>query len=144
MNLSDRGLALIKEFESLRLDAYQDSVGVWTVGWGHTGKDVTKDTTISEATAELLIREDVSHAERCVSRFTAGLSPLTQGQFDALVSFAFNVGCDALHRSTLLNKLLDGDRDGAADEFQKWNKAGGKTLAGLTRRRAAEAELFRA
>lgn len=142
MNVSERGLALIREFEGCRLTAYRDAVGIWTIGVGHTGPDVEEGLVITEAEADTFLREDVKHAERCVNRLLGG-TPTTQGQFDALVSFTFNLGCDALRRSTLLSVLLAGDDEMASREFVRWNKAGGKVLAGLTRRREAEAELFR-
>ena len=142
MKTGESGIALVKQFEGCKLIAYRDSVGILTVGFGHTGPDVHPDMTISEEEADALLRDDLRIAENCVNRATNGIG-LTQGQFDALVSFVFNLGCSALHRSTLLVKLLDGDDDGACLEFSRWNEAGGKVLAGLTRRREAEAELFK-
>lgn len=137
---SDAGISLIKRFEGLRLEAYLDAVGVWTIGYGHTGPDVFRGRTITEEEADALLRKDLGSAENCVR--AAVSVPISQGEFDALVSFVFNLGCGALRRSTLLRLLNGGDHDGAALEFAKWNKADGKVLAGLTRRRAAEAELF--
>jgi lysozyme len=127
-------------FEGLRLTAYQDSVGVWTIGWGHTGPDVRPGLTITRAQAESLLRQDLGRFERGV----AGLVkvPLSSNQFSALVSFSFNVGLGALGSSTLLRVLNQGNYTGAADQFSVWNKAGGKTLEGLVRRRAAERALF--
>ena len=139
MNIGDRGLALIKSFEGLRLEAYLDSVGVPTIGYGHT-KDVQMGDTCTEEQADEWLREDCADAEECVN--SAVSVPLTQNEFDALVSFVFNLGCGALRRSTLLRLLLDSDYDGAAAQFHRFNKAGGQPLAGLTRRRAAEAKLF--
>lgn len=139
VKLSDAGIALIKEYEGLRLGAYQDSVGVWTIGYGSTS-GVTEGMWIKEEEAEARLREDVSHAENCVNRLVS--VPLTEGEFDALVSFVFNLGCARLRDSTLLRKLNDSDYDGAVAEFRRWNKAGGQELAGLTRRRHAEARRF--
>lgn len=139
MKIGDAGLALIKEYEGCRLEAYQDSVGIWTIGYGHTsGVQAGDKCTQDEADAWLL--EDVKHAETCVNG--AVTVPLTQNEFDALVSFVFNLGCKQFRSSTLLRKLLDSDYDGAAAELKRWNKAGGQVLAGLTKRRAAEEKLF--
>lgn len=139
MKISDQGIALIKEFEGCELTAYVCPAGVLTIGVGHTGRDVHAGQTITEEEADELLRKDLETFERCVNNY---VGPVTQSQFDALVSFAFNLGCDALRNSTLLRKLNDGDDVGAADEFGKWVKAGGKVLPGLVRRREAEKALF--
>lgn len=139
MKLGPQGLALIKEFEGCKLQAYTDSVGVWTIGYGCT-TDVAPGMMITLAQAEQRLVDDLKHAETCVNG--AVTVPLTQGEFDALVSWVFNLGCGSLRKSTLLRKLNESDYDGAAQEFLRWDKAGGKVLAGLTRRREAEAELF--
>ena len=136
--ISATGLELIQRFEGLRLAAYRDAVGVWTIGWGHT-RTAKPGMVVTRNEAEDLLREDIARFETCVNAMAPTLS---QSQFDALVSFAFNVGCGALSRSTLLRKILVGDLAGAANEFGRWNKAGGRVLTGLTRRRAAERELF--
>lgn len=141
MNISEHGLSLIKEHEGLRLVAYQDSVGVWTIGYGHT-KGVQAGQEITESYAEALLKEDVRAAENCIEKLVT--VPLTQGEFDALCSFTFNLGCGALRNSTLLKKLNDSNYDGAAEEFKRWNHAGGKVLEGLTKRRLAEAQRFEA
>jgi lysozyme len=140
-NISKKGIDLIKEFEGEELTAYLCPAGVWTIGVGHTGDDVKSGLTISAAQSEALLRKDLTRFEKGVSRLVK--VPLTQHQFDALVSFAFNLGLGALGRSTLLRLLNAGDYEGAADQFKRWNKAGGRVLAGLVRRRAAEAALFR-
>lgn len=140
MRTSKAGIELIQEFEGLRLTAYLDSVGVLTIGWGHTGGDVKKGMVISRPEALRLLINDLKVAERSIEAQVR--VPLTQNQFDALVSFVFNLGSGNLQRSTLLRKLNSKDYAGAADEFPKWNKAGGKELAGLTRRRNAERDLF--
>ena len=144
MQTSDKGIALIKEFEGCKLTAYQDSVGVWTIGYGWTqpvdGKPIRAGMTIKQETAERLLKTGLVSCENDVSRLVK--VGLTQGQFDALVSFTYNLGAQSLSTSTLLRKLNAGDYAGAADEFLRWNKAGGKVLNGLTRRREAERALF--
>ena len=139
MNIGERGLELIKSFEGLRLAAYLDSVDVPTIGYGHK-KGVQMGDTCTDEQATEWLREDVRDAEDCIN--SAVSVPLTECEFDALVSFVFNLGCGNFRKSTLLRKLLDSDYDGAAQEFRKWDKAGGQVLAGLTRRRYAEAQLF--
>jgi lysozyme len=140
MRTSDAGVALVQGYEGLRLTAYRDSVGVLTIGYGHTGADVKQGMTITRDEAERLLRDDLHDAETAVEK--AVRVPMTQGQFDALVSFVFNLGAGRLQTSTLLRKLNDRNYIGAADEFPRWNKAGGKVLAGLTARRGAERALF--
>jgi lysozyme len=137
---SSNGLELTKEFEGLELKAYQDSVGVWTIGYGHTGTDVVPGLRISEDQASILLAADVAWAVTCVNKSVK--SAINQNQFDALVDFTFNLGCANLGSSTLLRLLNAGDFAGAAAQFIRWNKAGGKVLTGLTRRRQAEAMLF--
>ena len=133
------GLNLIKDFEGLRLNSYRDAVGVWTIGYGHTGT-AGPGQRITNAQATALLREDVATFENAVTR--AVRVPITENQFAALVSFTYNVGSGALNSSTLLRRLNAGDTLGAADEFLRWNRAGGQVLAGLTRRRVAERDLF--
>ncbi|KJM30201.1 muraminidase [Enterobacter kobei] len=144
MQTSDKGIALIKQFEGCKLTAYQDSVGVWTIGYGWTqpvdGKPIRAGMTIKQETAERLLKTGLVSYESDVFRLVK--VGLTQGQFDALVSFTYNLGARSLSTSTLLRKLNAGDYAGAADEFLRWNKAGGKVLNGLTRRREAERDLF--
>lgn len=144
MQTSEKGIALIKQFEGCKLTAYQDSVGVWTIGYGWTqpvdGKPIRAGMTIKQETAERLLKTGLVSYESDVSRLVK--VGLTQGQFDALVSFTYNLGARSLSTSTLLRKLNTGDYAGAADEFLRWNKAGGKVLNGLTRRREAERALF--
>jgi|SRR5262252_999770 len=141
--IGTRGLELVKHFESLRLYAYQDPVGVWTIGWGHTGLKhedgtVHRGRKITEQEAENLLVHDMKHfCSRVEKLITVAL---TDDQFDALVSFDFNTG--GLGKSTLRKLLNKGDYEGAAEEFPKWNKAGGKVLRGLTRRRKSEQNLF--
>ena len=144
MQTSEKGIALIKQFEGCKLTAYQDSVGIWTIGYGWTqpvdGKPIRAGMTIKQETAERLLKTGLVSYESDVSRLVK--VGLTQGQFDALVSFTYNLGARSLSTSTLLRKLNAGDYAGAADEFLRWNKAGGKILNGLTRRREAERALF--
>ncbi|MFH4945096.1 lysozyme [Enterobacter hormaechei] len=144
MQTSEKGIALIKQFEGCELTAYQDSVGIWTIGYGWTqpvdGKPIRAGMTIKQETAERLLKTGLVSYESDVSRLVK--VGLTQGQFDALVSFTYNLGARSLSTSTLLRKINAGDYAGAADEFLRWNKAGGKVLNGLTRRREAERALF--
>jgi GH24 family phage-related lysozyme (muramidase) len=144
MQISNNGINLIKQFEGCKLQAYQDSVGVWTIGYGWTqpveGKPVAKGMAITQQKANILLTEGISQYEKGVTNLVT--VPVNQNQFDSLVDFAYNLGVNALKGSTLLKKLNAGDYAGAAAEFPKWNKAGGKELAGLTRRREAEKSLF--
>lgn len=146
--VSDEGIALIKQFEGCELTAYPDpgSGGApWTIGYGATridGKPVTPGMTITQEKADSLLMHDIERHANPV-REMLGSAPTTQGQFDALVSFAFNLGPDALQHSTLFRKHMEGDYAAAAREFARWNKAGGRVLKGLTRRRAAEAAMYR-
>lgn len=133
------GVILIKAFEGLRLKAYQDAVGVWTIGYGTT-RGVKPGQEITEAQAEAFLKADLNRFERAVSQ--AVRIPINDNQFSALVSFTYNVGSGALRSSTLLRKLNRRDVYGAAREFPRWNRAGGRILAGLTRRRRAEQALF--
>jgi lysozyme len=137
---SQNGLTLTQKFEGLRLTAYQDQVGVWTIGYGHTGKDVQPEHTITQEQANNLLMQDVASAVAAVNRLVT--VAFHQNGFDALVDFAFNLGNNALAGSTLLRKLNASDFGGAAAEFPKWCKAGGKIVQGLLRRREAEQQLF--
>lgn len=140
MKISEKGLNLIRSFEGLELKAYKDSVGILTVGYGSTGSHVKPGTTITKEQAEELLKQDVSRFEKGVNDLVK--VPLTQNQFDSLVSFSFNLGLANLKSSTLLKRLNALDYSGAAKEFLRWNKAGGKTLNGLARRRQAEKDMF--
>lgn len=147
MQTNQAGINLIKEFEGVRLEAYPDPAHGWkvpTIGVGHTSAaghpPVTKGMKITMAEAESILRRDLQIFEAAVARNVK--VPLTGNQFSALVSFTFNLGEGALATSTLLRKLNAGDYAGAADEFPRWNKANGKVLNGLVRRRAAERALF--
>lgn len=140
---SATGRALIKSFEGERLKAYPDpatGADPWTIGVGHTGPEVKPGMTITAAQSDAYLVADLARFERAVNK----LAPeTTQGQFDAMVSLAFNVGEGNLAKSTLLKLHNAGNNAGAAAEFSKWNKAAGRVMNGLTRRRAAEAELYR-
>ena len=142
MEIGEAGIAIIRDYEKLRLVAYKPTPDdVWTCGWGST-KGVTKDTVWTEEEAEAHFREDVADVERCLNRRLQGVE-ITQNQYDAIGSWCFNVGCDAFNNSTLLVHFLDGEDDLAAKELRRWNKQGGKVLNGLTARRARVEELFR-
>jgi len=141
MKISEAGIALIKHYEGLQLRPYICPAGKATIGYGHTGPDVVFGITITEADADKLLREDLHFSERGVETYAH--VPLTQGQFDALVSFAFNLGIGAMRDSTLLKKVNARDFEGAAAEFGKWVHGGGRVLPGLIKRRAAEVALFR-
>ena len=130
---------LVKKFEGCRLTAYIDPVGIWTIGYGHTA-GVTPGMTITQEIADDMLNEDLE-------LFASGVKkvvnvPINEYQLGALTSFSYNVGLGNLRGSTLLKKLNARDYNGAADEFRKWNKAGGKVMNGLIRRREAERDLF--
>lgn len=141
MITSDNGLRLIKNYESLRLQAYRCPAGVVTIGYGHT-RTARLGQTITEPQADALLRQDIADAERTVNR-TAATRSLNQNQFDALVSLVFNIGAGNYDGSTLRAKVITNPADPAIRaEFAKWVNAGGKRLAGLVKRRAAEADLY--
>ncbi|WP_441254538.1 lysozyme [Bradyrhizobium sp. 613_E4_N2_2] len=146
MNPSAHCYAMAEAFEGRYLAAYRCPAGKLTIGMGHTGVDVKPGMTITNAEADRLLRVDMQSAALSVSKLVR--VPLSQNMFDALCDFAFNLGRAALAGSTLLRKLNDGDYSGAAAEFAKWNKAHVNgvlvELDGLTKRRHAEAELFKA
>jgi len=139
LTTNPKGIRLIKVFEGLRLSAYQDAVGVWTIGYGTT-TNVYPGMVITEARAEELLRDDLKRFESAVNQFVD--APLNADQFSALVAIAYNIGENAFASSTLLRKLNSNDYAGAAEEFLKWVYAGGRVLAGLVRRRNAERALF--
>ena len=147
MVTGQRGIDLIKEFEGLELTAYQDSGGVLTIGYGHTNNTASADKypvysgqTITRQKAETILKADLVTYETAVNTYID--YNVTQNQFDALVSFTYNLGVGTLQRSDLRVKLNDGDVQGAADEFDLYIHANGEVLQGLVRRRAAEKELF--
>jgi len=137
--ISDKGIALIKEFEGFQANAYLCPAGAWTIGWGHT-TGVKAGDRVTVEQAEWFLRQDLRQFEDAVNQLVT--VTLTQGQFDALVSFAFNVGVGAFQTSTLLRVLNQDKYQEAADQFLRWNRAGDQVLEGLTRRRQAERKLF--
>ena len=130
---------MIKHFESCKLTAYQDSVGVWTIGWGHTA-GVKKGDNWTQDEADDILLNDLEKFEGYVNQYVQ--VPLTQNQFDALVSWTFNLGPGNLQSSTMLTKLNEKSYDEVPSQMKRWNKAGGKVLRGLERRRNAEAAMF--
>ena len=140
MEISKAGLQLIAQFEACCLTAYQDVRGIWTIGVGHTGPEVIEGLVWTQGQADAQLMKDTQHAANIANR--AVKVTLTQGQFDALCSFIFNVGSGNFLSSTLLTKLNSGDYVGAAGEFERWDKSGGVVVAGLLRRRIAEEQEF--
>ena len=140
MNYSKSGLQLTEQFEGVRLTAYQDQVGVWTIGYGHTAGVQPGDTCTQEQ-AEAWLQSDVSWAVQTVNLYVT--IALTQGEFDALVDFVFNLGSGSFEHSTLLTLVNQRNFGAAADQFERWDHAGGKVVAGLLRRRQAEEEEFK-
>jgi len=136
---SENALKIIKEFEGLRYKTYKCPAGILTIGYGHTGPDVIPGMQINETMADALLKLDIQKFENAVNRLVK--VPITQNQFDALVSFTFNVGEGKLESSTLLKKINNNDLT-ARDEFFKWIYGGGKILPGLVKRRTAERALF--
>ena len=138
------GVDLIKTFEGLELTAYKPHADdVWTIGYGTTrinGRPVERGTEITRHQAQLYLISDLRYFEKSVNALVE--VPISQNQFDALVSFAYNVGVGNLKKSTLLKKLNKGDYLGASKEFPKWKYSAGKVLKGLVKRRKAEAEIF--
>ena len=139
MKTSDEGISLIKKFEGCRLEPYFCSGNVLTIGYGHT-KDVIENMSITEDTAEALLKEDLKDFEEQVSNLVK--VELNQNQFDALIAWTFNIGSGNLSSSTLLKKLNNSEYGEVPEQIKRWNKAGGKVLEGLVRRREAEALLF--
>ena len=140
MNISQNGINLIKQFEGCRLEAYKCPAGVWTIGYGHTGADVVSGKKITQEQAENLLKQDLIVHCNNVSKLVK--VKLNQNQFDALVSFEYNVGYGNFSSSTLLKLLNKGDYAGAAGQFERWVYAGKTVLAGLQKRRKAEMSCF--
>ncbi|NII73244.1 lysozyme [Dyella sp. SG562] len=136
---SQQAVNLVKSFEGCSLTAYTDSVGVLTIGYGHTG-GVRPGQTISQDQADAFLVNDLATASAAVAQRVE--VPLNQNQFDALTSFVFNVGGGAFHDSTMLRLINQRNFEGAAAEFERWRYAGGRVLPGLLRRRIAERTLF--
>ena len=145
MRISPRGLSLLKQFEGCILVPYKDSAGLYTIGYGHLiadGKTLPDSAKykITQKQADLLLKYDVVPREKAVERLCT--VPLSQNEFDALVSFVFNLGAGCFQRSTLRQKLNRGDKAGAAKVLLRYNRAGGKVIKGLVNRRMAEFKLF--
>ncbi len=150
MSIGPRGVALIKDFEGCArrradglVEAYPDpgtGGAPWTIGWGATGEGIVPGTVWTQAQCDARLESDLARYAAEVAA-AIGTAATTQAQFDALVSFHYNTG--AIARATLTRRHVAGDRGGAAAQFARWNRAGGRVLAGLTRRRAAEARLYR-
>ena len=140
MNYSKTGLALTEQFEGLRLTAYQDQVGRYTIGYGHTA-GVQQGDTCTQAQAEAWLASDVSWAVQTVNLYVT--IALTQGEFDALVDFVFNLGAGSFEHSRLLTLVNQRAFATAAADFEKWDMAGGQVVAGLLRRRIAEEAEFK-
>jgi len=140
LSCNEAGLSILRSAEALRLDAYYCPAGRLTIGWGHTGPDVSEGQVITEDEAVRLLDLDVAAAADAVRRFV--VVRLNDNQFSALVSFTFNLGAGSLRGSTLLRCVNAGDMDAAAAEFPKWCHSQGQILAGLVTRRDAEQALF--
>ena len=141
--MGEAGKSLIKEFEGFRAQAYVCPAGVMTVGYGTTrikGKLVKSGMKITTEEADVFLEEDLKNFEDAVNQSV--LVELTQNQFDAIVSLVYNIGVGNFQKSTLLKKLNGGQYEDAAEQFLRWDKASGKSLPGLSRRRKAERKLF--
>ena len=140
METSNEGISLIQKFEGCELEAYQCSAGVWTIGYGHT-KDVVEGMTITKEQAEQMLVDELHEYENYINQYVT--VALSQNQFDALVSWVYNLGPANLKASTMLKVLNSGKYEDVPAQMKRWNKAGGKVLEGLIRRREAEACLFK-
>lgn len=140
MNISKEGIALIKKFEGCELEAYKCAAGVWTIGYGHT-KDVKEGEVITKEEAESMLVHELQ--EYCNDVDIAVKVDLKQNEFDALVSWTYNLGPTNLNSSTMLRVLNEGKHDDVPTQIKRWNKAGGEVLKGLVRRRNAEALMFK-
>jgi len=144
MQISDRGRKLIESFEGLRLKAYRDAAGVWTIGFGHStgaGNPIpAAGMTITAAEAGTILSNDLKKFEACV--LSAIKRPMEQGQFDAMVSLAFNIGTGAFRSSSIVSLFNRGDIIAAANAFRLWDRAAGKVQPGLAKRREAERAEF--
>jgi lysozyme len=138
--IAQPGLDLIKSFEGWRATSYLCPAGVWTIGWGSTGPHVKPGMTITQERGEALLRADLGRFEAAVTRLVT--VNVSQAQYDAMVSLAFNIGIAAFGRSSVLRHVNARSFDAAAKAFALWNKGGGRVLSGLVRRRAAESALF--
>lgn len=139
MEISEIGINLIKQFEGCRLKSYKCPAGIWTIGYGHT-KDVKEGLTITQEKAEALLKQDLKIHCKNVSNLVK--IPLKQNEFDALVSFEYNVGYGNFSKSTMLKLINSGNKKDASDEFDKWIYVNGKEVKGLKIRRAKEKAYF--
>ena len=139
MNIGQRGIEIIKHFEGCELEAYKCPAGVWTIGYGHI-KGVSEGMSITQEQAEQMLLDELKEYENYINELV--VVDLSQNQFDALVSWVYNLGPANLKSSTLLKVLNSGDYAGVPEQIERWNKAGGKVLEGLIRRRLAESSLF--
>lgn len=139
MNISNNGMQFICRWEGVRYEAYQDTGGVWTLGYGHT-RGVRSGQRCSEEDAQAFLRSDLQSVETALAQKVT--VPISQGQYDALASFVFNIGTSAFSQSTLLNKLQQRDYAGAAGEFPRWCHDNGRVINGLLARREAEQAMF--
>jgi len=145
MNVDASGERLIKSYEGCKLAAYPDPAtggDPWTIGYGATGPGIKKGVIWTQAEADARFTQDIAKFAAKVSTLI-GATPTTQNQFNAMVSLAYNIGTGNFGNSTLLRLHKAKDYVGAADQFGKWNKAAGRVMTGLTRRRAAEAKMYR-
>ena len=141
MKISNKGIALIREFEGCRLQSYRCSAGVWTIGYGHTGKDIKEGMTITQQEADDWLIVDCNRVLQML-RDTLRV-PIRQNQLDALVSLGFNIGTEALRKSTLMSLVNRNPDDlNIPEQFDRWVYAGGKVVNGLVRRRKAEGKLY--
>ena len=139
MKISKEGLSLIKKFEGCELEAYKCAAGVWTIGYGST-KNVKEGDTLTQEEADYLLKHEMNEYEGYVNDMVK--VDLNQNKFDSLVSWVFNLGPSNLSSSTLLTKINNKDWEDVPNQIKRWNKAGGKVLEGLIRRREAESLLF--
>ena len=142
MSYLDAAAKIISEFEGTRLVAYTDPIGIWTIGFGHTGPDVNPNMRITSSDAVRLLYDDMLEADKAIDELVE--VPLRENPRAALISFIFNVGRNAFRGSTMLKLLNRGDYVAASSQFPRWNKAGGVVLPGLVKRRSAERKLFEA
>ena len=141
MKIGPAGIALIQSYERCKLQAYLPTPDdKWTIGWGHTGPHIGEGLVWTQEEADAVFLRDIEWVQDCLDAHIH--VPITQHETDALASLIFNIGCTAFKGSTLLRLLNQSDFDGAAAQFPRWDKQAGKTLAGLTKRRQAERDLF--
>ncbi|MDE6491213.1 MAG: lysozyme [Muribaculaceae bacterium] len=144
MKTSQQMIDLIMQWEGFRAKAYRCPSGVLTVGYGHTGAEITPETTVTTDEATGMLLADIRNVERCIASMSDGAGVvLTQHQFDALVSLAFNIGSTRLRRSMLWRKIsINAPTDEITREFRRWVYAGGKIMPGLVKRREREASIY--